>query len=218
MTQRKVIAVALVLFFVFAYLRFFNLNNRIIFDWDQEHYAYEIKNIVVEHKLTLIGPRANNDLGFFLGPYFTYLMLPFYLLTNLHPNGSIYFLVAYNLVFYWLSFVVIKKLFNVKTALLFLILWTVNNLLTAYDIIPWWPVLIPLGVILTWKFLLEKKMAAAWIMFRFLYQYPFPICVFDFLFLPFPSPNAKQKKSVVLEKDRFDCPWFLNYTPPAYIF
>jgi len=155
--KKRVYLVLILIFIVFAYLRFSNLQNRVIFDWDQEHYAYEIKNIVQNHKLTLIGPRANNDKGFFLGPYFTYLMIPFYLLTNLHPNGSLYFLIVYNLVFYFLSFFIIKKFFGSKPALLFLFIWTINNLLAGYDVIPWWPVLIPLGVILVWKFLFQRN-------------------------------------------------------------
>ncbi len=124
--KNKFLIVFFLIFIVFAYLRFYNLQNRIIFDWDQEHYAYEIKNIVQNHKLTLIGPRANNDKGFFLAPYFTYLMVPFYLITNLHPNGSIYFLIAYNLLFYGLSFFVVKKIFNLPSAILFLFFWTIN--------------------------------------------------------------------------------------------
>lgn len=155
--KRKYFAVLVFIFIIFACLRFYNLQNRIIFDWDQEHYAYEIKNIVQNHKLTLIGPRANNDKGFFLAPYFTYLMVPFYLTANLHPNGSMYFLIAYNLLFYGLSFFILKKIFGQKQALLFLFFWAINNLLVGYDIIPWWPILIPLGTLLVWKFLLESK-------------------------------------------------------------
>ena len=155
--KHKILVSLILIFAVFAFLRFYNLQNRIIFNWDQEHYAYEIKNIVQNHKLTLIGPRANNDKGFFLGPYFTYLMIPFYLLTNLHPSGSIYFLITYNLVFFVSAFLITKKIFGAKSALMFLLLWTINNLLVDYDIIPWWPLLIPLGTVLTWKLLLEKK-------------------------------------------------------------
>jgi hypothetical protein len=154
----KIVAV-FILLISFCYLRFYNLDKRIIFDWDQEHYAYEIKNIIQNHKFTLIGPRANNDKGFFLGPYFTYLMLPFYLMTNLHPAGSIIFVILYNLVFFFFSFFFINKIFGFKQAFLFLFLWNINDLLIGYDTIPWWPILIPLGVIITWYWLdrIERK-------------------------------------------------------------
>jgi len=100
--------------------------------------------------LTLLGPRANNDRGFFLGPQLTYLLIPFYLATNLHPSALIYFVIVYCILFFFVALISINKLFNLKTALLFLIFWSLNILLIDADIGPFWPIFIPLGVITTW--------------------------------------------------------------------
>lgn len=137
-------------FALFAFFRFYNLDKRIIFDWDQEQFSNQIKNIIVNHKLTLLGPRVVSDTGFFLAPYFTYFLIPFYLLTSLHPWALIYFLIFFNILFFFLSFFILKKMFNFYSAVIFLLLWSFNFLFVQYDIIPWWPVTIPLGVILTW--------------------------------------------------------------------
>lgn len=142
-------------FIIFAFLRFYNLDQRIIFDWDQEQYSYQVKNIVENRDFVLIGPRANNDRGFFLGPYFIYILIPFYLLKNLHPSALIDFIFTYNLLFFISSFLVISKLFSKKHALIFLLLWSINSLVAQYDVIPWNPLLIPLGVLLVWL-ILEK--------------------------------------------------------------
>ena len=140
-------------FALFAFFRFYNLDKRIIFDWDQERDANIIKQLLIDHKPTLIGPRVISESGFFLGPYFIYLLTPFYLLTNLHPQGLIYFINFYNIIFFALSYLILKKIYGLHQFLIFLFLWTVNFLLIEYDIIPWNPVFIPLGVVVTWLIL-----------------------------------------------------------------
>lgn len=145
--------IVLAIFFSFSFLRFYNLEKRFTFGWDQEQFSYQIKNIVKDHKFTLLGPRVNNDLGFFLAPYFTYLLIPFYLITNLHPNALIIFIIFFNLIFFLISYLVLQKIFDFKKAIIFLSFWSTNYLLADYDTVPWWPVTIPLGVIIIWYLL-----------------------------------------------------------------
>lgn len=140
---------------ILLFLRFYNLEHRIIFDWDQESYANQIKDLVVNHKPSLLGPRTTNATGFYLAPYFTYLMLPFYLATKLHPIGSVYFVLVYNLIFVVAAYFLIKKVFDIKVVAAFFAFWAMNFWMVEYDIIPWWPILLPLGI-LTTLFLLRK--------------------------------------------------------------
>lgn len=156
-----------VIFLVFFYLRFSNLDKRTIFNWDQEQYTNQIYDIIVNHKLTLLGPRVVSDKGFFLAPYFTYILLPFYLITKLHPSALIYFVVSLGVLFFGASFFMIKKMYRLSFAVFFLLLWATNPLLASYDVIPWWPITIPLGV-LTVIYLLyrifHKKNVLDWIL------------------------------------------------------
>lgn len=138
--------ILIVIFIIFAFLRFQDLDKRIIFDWDQEQFSYQIKKIVEHGDFTLLGPRANNDRGFFLGPYFTYLLTPFYLFRNLHPKALLDFIVVYNISFFLFSYFALKKLFSHNVAIIFLSLWSINSGIVAYDIIPWWPVILPIGI------------------------------------------------------------------------
>lgn len=140
---------------ILLFLRLYNLQHRIIFDWDQESYANQIKDLVVHHKVSLLGPRTTNATGFYLAPYFTYLMLPFYLLTKLHPSGSVYFVVTYNLLFVVGAFYLLKKTFDIRMAAAYFTFWAMNFWMVEYDIIPWWPILLPLGI-LTTLFLLHQ--------------------------------------------------------------
>ena len=77
----------ILIFLLFAFTRFYNLEYRVIFGLDQEQLAQQVWNIVRHGDLTLLGPRANNDLGFFLAPYLTYLLLPLYVVTGLYPSA-----------------------------------------------------------------------------------------------------------------------------------
>lgn len=154
--NRLIVSIALfcvvVLFFFF---RFYNSNNRIAFGWDQEQYSFQIRKLVINHKPVLLGPRTTNDRGFFLAPYFTYLMVPFYLITNLHPNAILIFLFVYNLAFFISTYFIIKKLFHQYVALLLLAFWSINPLMAGYDFTGWWPIYIPLIIPIIW-YLLKK--------------------------------------------------------------
>ncbi len=144
-----------IVFIVFAFFRFYNLPMRIIFDWDQEQFTTQVRDIIANHKFTLIGPRVVGPEGFFLAPYLTYLIIPFFLFTKLHPIALLYFIVVFDCLFFAVSFFILAKLFSKWYALAFLAFWSSAPLFINYDIIPWWPLLIPLGVLLT-LFLLYK--------------------------------------------------------------
>jgi len=144
-------------FLLFSFFRFYNLDKRVIFDWDQERDAFVIKRILVEKKLTLIGPRVLGPEGFFLGPYFTYLLAPFYFLTRLHPKAIIFFVIAYNLGFFTLTFLILKKLFNHSVALIFLLIWSLQPGLIGIDTITWNPILVPLAIIGLWYLMAQSQ-------------------------------------------------------------
>ena len=146
----------LFIFFVFClfiFFRFTNLHLRIPFAWDQEQFSNQVKEIISDHKFTLLGPRVTNDRGFFLAPYFSYLLVPFYLLFNLDPNALILFIITVNFVFFTTTTFVLSRIFNMRYAMIFLLLWSINPLLIKYDTTPWWPVLIPIGVVIIWYLL-----------------------------------------------------------------
>jgi len=125
------------------FLRLYHLPNSINFSWDQERDAFTIKQMLVEKKPVLIGPRVVNDNGFMLGPYFFYILLPFYLITNLSPYATILFIAIYNLIFLISSFLIIKKIFSQKIAYFFVFIWSVSPLAIYIDTIAWNPLLVP---------------------------------------------------------------------------
>ena len=192
LNKRYVIAVILVIF-IYCFLRFYQLDKRIGFDWDQERDAYVIKQLLVDHKPTLIGPRVVDVNGFFLGPYYSYLLAPFYILSGLHPRAIVYFVIAVDSAFALFAFFIIKKLWGVKHSLIFLLLWGINPLLIAFDTSAWNPLLIPVGIITLWWLLYkldQTKKTVYWFLLgvnlaigiHFHFQYFF-LCLFTFYFL-----------------------------------
>lgn len=119
-----------------------------VFDWDQERDANAVQTILKDHKPLLIGPRIMNDSGFMLGPYFFYLLAPFYLLVNFHPYAIIVLVAIYYLAFFILSFLTIKKSINEKTAIIFCCIWGLLPLAINIDTMAWNPLLVPLFMIL----------------------------------------------------------------------
>lgn len=120
-----------------------------MFDWDQETLAFQMKGIIQNHDLILIGHRATDAMGFYFGPYFEYLFVPFYYLSRLHPFGVIPLIVFINILFVCLALFVVGRIFGKNIVLGFLFLWAVNPLIIIYDITVWAPLVIPLGYLLT---------------------------------------------------------------------
>ncbi|MDA1316613.1 MAG: hypothetical protein O3B87_01155 [bacterium] len=139
---------SIILIAFFALTRFYNLEHRIIFGWDQEQFSTQLRNIILYQDFTLLGPRVNNDLGFFLAPYFTYILVPFYFFSKLHPNALVLFVILIDMTFILSSYFLLKKIFTPTHAHWFLFLWIINPQAQNYDVIPWWPLMIPLGTMI----------------------------------------------------------------------
>lgn len=133
----------------FFFFRFYNIFNRLFFDWDQETLAFQMKKILVDHSPILIGHRATDAMGFYFGPFFEYFFVPFYALSKLHPMGVVPLLILVNICFVFASYTILKRVINHTIAVAFLIFWCFNPWLIGYDITVWAPLVIPLGYMLT---------------------------------------------------------------------
>lgn len=93
--------------FFFSFYRLSELSN---FDYDQERDYYQVKSIAVDHKLTLIGPRVVSSAGFFLGPWYYYLQVPFFVLFSGSPLYGAYFTATINFFTFSLMYFVLKSM------------------------------------------------------------------------------------------------------------
>jgi len=146
-TQKPKLLISFLVFFVFVIFtlqRMWMLPQTISFAWDQERDAQIVEKILTQFSLPLIGPRVVGDNGFYLGPYFYYLLAPFYLISSHHPKAMIYFIAFTTTTFFVLSFITFQKLYGQKVTLLFLAIWSFLPATVTQDRISWNPILIPL--------------------------------------------------------------------------
>lgn len=143
-----------------AFLRFYRLANTLDFNGDLGRDALVAKRIIIDHKLTLIGPRASGGV-FFLGPFYYYLITPSLLIFNFSPLGPVYLTAFISLLtiilIYWLG----CQLFDKETALLSAFVYSVSPLVTRYSRVSGNYTLLPffslLAIFFLWRWLQTRK-------------------------------------------------------------
>lgn len=121
-----------------AFCRFWNIGNWQYFSYDQARDFIIIKRILLDHKLTLVGPTVLAP-GVYLPPFYYYSLAPFLYLFNFHLIGpDIYtaFLgLAAIIVFYFL----VRDLFGSKAAIFSSLLFSLNPYLIQVSRHAWNP-------------------------------------------------------------------------------
>lgn len=123
-----------------AFLRLYRIDVLMRFIWDEGRDMLAIRNIIVNHDLTLFGP-FNEIAGHkdFFGVFHYYLMLPALWLVNFDPVGPAVFtallgVIAIALTYYWL-----RGWLDKKTALGVCALLAMSPVVARFDQWPWNP-------------------------------------------------------------------------------
>jgi hypothetical protein len=118
----KFIYLFLVVILIFAlFLRIYNINNLLGFYFDQGRDALVIWDLIKYHKFFLIGPTTGLA-GIFRGPYYYYLITPFYFLGRGDPVWPSIFLSLTTVCAIYLGFVIGTKIQSKATGIIFAIL------------------------------------------------------------------------------------------------
>ncbi len=125
MKAKKTI-IALGLLFVLAFfLRFYSLPSNLFIGPEQGRDLLVIRDLVMSHKLILIGPKTDVD-GIFHGPLFYYLSsIPFFLSLG-NPIFISGFLILIQSVTVFLVYIIGRDFFNKRTGYIAAILFTVS--------------------------------------------------------------------------------------------
>src|SRR3989344_8753028 len=69
------------------FFRTYQIIDRLDFGHDGDLSAWIVKDIIVNHHFRLLGQLTSAP-GIFIGPLYYYLLIPFYVLTNMDPVGG----------------------------------------------------------------------------------------------------------------------------------
>lgn len=112
-TYKLIILILLIALF----FRTYDLVGRFEFAHDGDLYSWIVKDIVVNHHPRLIGQLTSAD-GIYIGPLFYYMLIPFFLLTNMDPVGAIIPITIIGILTVFSYYWVFSKLFNKKVGLI----------------------------------------------------------------------------------------------------
>ena len=135
--KNRFLLILFLLLAVTAFLRFYQLDTRSPFGWDQVDNAWAVKNIIIDHRFPLVGMQAKLNSGIYIGPLYYYLLAVFYYFTNLDPVASGLFAGISSLVNALIIYWVLKNIFNKKVAFTGLLLNAVSLSIINFDRSQW---------------------------------------------------------------------------------
>jgi len=120
------------LIIIAAAVRFWHLTS--LFHWtlDEEYWSYIPFNIATGYHLPLIGGPASGT-GFYLGPFFVWLMAPIFWLVNSNPTGIAFFVSALGVVSVTLIYKLWSQIISPRIAFLTALFYAISTLATIYD-------------------------------------------------------------------------------------
>jgi len=143
-TKRLRVLLLLVLFGFLLLTRFYEMEQRNQFTWDQLNNAWAAKTIIDDKRIPLVGMQAKLNSGIYIGPLYYYLITPVYFMFDLDPIASGYIAGVTSILTFLVLFIVIKRLFNEGTAFISVFLYTVTITYIQADRIQWPVNFIPL--------------------------------------------------------------------------
>lgn len=133
----RVLLLFLIIFSFHVLSRFYMMEFKNPFGWDQVDNAWTVKNILVNHEYPLVGMQAKLNSGIYIGPLYFYLITIVYYFTDLDPSASGIVAGITSIFSFVVLFYVTKKIFSDKLALLAVTIYTVSMYANLFDRIQW---------------------------------------------------------------------------------
>ncbi|MFC1646907.1 ArnT family glycosyltransferase [Patescibacteria group bacterium] len=141
-----------------SYLRLHKISEYLTFLGDEGRDVLVVKKMIVDHKFTLLGPTASVG-GFFLGPLYYYLMLPFLWIWQLDPTGPAVMVALFGIGTVYLIYKTAKEVFSPIVGIAASSLYALSPLVISYSRSSWNPNLVPffslLLFYLLWKIMIN---------------------------------------------------------------
>lgn len=126
-----------------TFLRVYHPLQLFQYSHDNDLAGWFVRDVLINHHLRLIGQETSSH-GIFIGPYFYYLQIPFYLLTRLDPSGSLLLPIILGAFAIYSTYFVLNRIFGAKTALIGALFYGLSTLIifTDREVVPTMPVML----------------------------------------------------------------------------
>lgn len=128
-----------------AFMRLYRISEYMTFLGDEGRDVLIVKRMIVDHKFTLLGPTASVG-GFFMGPIYYYMMLPFLWLWRLDPTGPAVMVALLGVATIYLIYRFVTGIHSATAGILGALLYAVSPVVIAYSRSSWNPNVVPFFV------------------------------------------------------------------------
>lgn len=151
--KNKPLLITLIIFGFEIFLRFYQMDVKNPFGYDQVDNAWIAKNLIVNHQLPLVGMVAKTDSGIYIGPLYYYFVSIFYWILNLNPIASQLIASVTAIFNFWVIYFVFRKIFNPRIAIIALLINVFSFPAILFEGIQWPVQLLPAISLLIFYFL-----------------------------------------------------------------
>ncbi|MDQ3239600.1 MAG: glycosyltransferase family 39 protein, partial [bacterium] len=141
-----------------SYIRLSNIRGFQVFLGDQGRDVLIVKKMIDNHRPTFIGPTASVG-GFFLGPFYYYLMVIPLILAQMDPVGPAIMVALLSIATTLMCFIFAKRYVSSVAGLIASALYAISSLVVEYARSSWNPNVLPffsLALVMACAYLLEK--------------------------------------------------------------
>ena len=208
----------LIIVIIAAFLRFYHLGDRLSFDWDQENFAWQAKEMIIDHKFTLIGTNTSVG-GMYLGPFYTYLSNLFYFVFQMNPIAGGVLSIVFGFLTIVALYVFNLSLFSRGVAIISALLYTFSLSMIQWDLIAWNPAPFYFYTLIILFFLLKSLKNIKYLpVLSFLFGLGLHIHLASITFFPFIVLPILSNKSKRLKYLLYSLLTFLLAISPLIIF
>jgi 4-amino-4-deoxy-L-arabinose transferase-like glycosyltransferase len=135
--KKKILFLFSIPFLALIFFRFSFIEQRSAFSWDQVINAWAAKDILIDHRILLLGMPAKLNSGFSIGPLYYYYDAIFYWLFHMDPIAVGYIAGVTSIITFFALFFVSKKLFSTPVAFFTVFLYAFSFAITTADRYQW---------------------------------------------------------------------------------
>jgi 4-amino-4-deoxy-L-arabinose transferase-like glycosyltransferase len=135
--KNKYLIILIGIFASEIFFRFYQMDIKNPFGYDQVDNAWAAKNIIVNHGFPLVGMVAKGNSNIYIGPAYYYMIAVAYWIFNLNPIASAVMAGLTSIFTFWVIFYVAKKMFSMEVALFAVFINTFFLPAIMFDRVQW---------------------------------------------------------------------------------